>query len=115
MTGTPVSESVEHQSVDPGTLLPGEVRSIEAGVKALWESVRKAAETVSRLRDRNRELQGVVERLEKELHAARSEATAAKRQTAEPGPAAGASIGGAERDVLAAKVKDLIARLDAYL
>jgi hypothetical protein len=110
-----VSESVDHQSVDTGALLPGEVRSIETGVKALWDSVRKAAETVARLRDRNRELQGIVERLEKELQVARGEATVAKRQSAELGTAAGASIAGTDRDVLAAKVKDLIARLDAYL
>jgi predicted nucleic acid-binding Zn-ribbon protein len=110
-----VSESVEAQPVDASTLQSGEGKSIEAGLKALWESARRAAEIVTRLRERNKELQGAVERLERELHAARSEATLAKRQTAEQGSASGASIPGAERDVLAARVKDLIARLDAYL
>jgi predicted RNase H-like nuclease (RuvC/YqgF family) len=110
-----VSESVDSQTVDANALPPGESKSVEAGVKALWESARRAAETLSLLRERNKELQGNVERLEKELHAARNEAAQARRQVAEQGPAPGASIPVAERDVLAAKVKDLIARLDAYL
>lgn len=110
-----MSDSADPQTVDANALQSGESKSIDAGVKALWESARRAAETVSRLREENRELQGAVERVEKELHAARIETAQARRQVTAQETAAGASMPGAERDVLTAKVKDLIARLDAYL
>jgi predicted RNase H-like nuclease (RuvC/YqgF family) len=110
-----VSNSVEPQTVDASAITPGDAKSIETGLKSLWESVRRAADTIARLREEKRDLQTAVERMEKELLQLRQAAAQLRRQSAEQG-AAGGTVGPAgERDQLAARVKELIAKLDAYL
>jgi predicted nucleic acid-binding Zn-ribbon protein len=89
---------------------PGTEKSVETGLKSLWESVRRAADAVARLREEKRELQLRLERMEKEILQLR-QAVQQRRQGVDLGPAGP----GGERDQLAARVKELIAKLDAYL
>lgn len=110
-----MSNSVEPQAVDVNSLPAGELKSLEAGFKLLWESARRAAESLTRLREEKRGLQETVERMERELDQLRREAAQLKRQVAEQSPGDGVKLAGRDRDVLATRVKELIAKLDAYL
>jgi predicted nucleic acid-binding Zn-ribbon protein len=131
---------VDPQAVDESTLPAGDVRSVEGNFKALWESARRAADLIAGLRQERQALQEHLVRLERELqqvraesaqfrketaeHAAllerelqqvRAESAQFRKQTAEQVQEGGMSFAGGERDLLAAKVKELIAKLDAYL
>ena len=107
-----MSNSVEPETVDAASLSPGEAKPVETGLKTLWESVRRAVDTITRLREEKKELQITMERMEKELLQLRQAAAQLRRQTADQAVSLGA---GGERDQLAARVKELIAKLDAYL
>ena len=110
-----MSSSVDPQAVDESTLPPGDVRSVESNFKALWESARRAGELIAGLRQERQALQAHVARLERELQQLRAEAAQARKQAAEHNVEGGTSFAGGERDLLAAKVRELIAKLDAYL
>ncbi|MEW6511483.1 MAG: hypothetical protein AB1428_11050 [Bacteroidota bacterium] len=108
-----MNNSVDPQPVDVGQVPPGDAKATEAGLRALWESARRAAEAITRLREEKRELQLTIERLEKELQQLRQAVAEYRHHGAGQ---SGSTLGaGGERDQLAAKVKELIARLDAYL
>ena len=113
--GSHVSSSVDPQTVDESTLPAGDVKSVDGNFKALWESARRAAEMIAGLRQERQALQTLVARLERELQQIRAESAQFRKQTAEHEQEGGMSIAGGERDLLAAKVKELIAKLDAYL
>ena len=113
--GSHVSSSVDPQAVDESTLPPGDVKSVESNFKALWESARRAAELISGLRQERAALQAHVARLERELQQIRSESSQLRKQAAEHIQDGATSFAGGERDLLAAKLKELIAKLDAYL
>ena len=110
-----MSNSVEPQTVDATSGMPGDAKPVETGLKSLWESVRRAADAIARLRDEKRELQTTVERMEKELLQLRQAVAQLRRQSAEQSSAGGPVVPAGERDQLAARVKELIAKLDAYL
>jgi len=99
-----------------------ELQTLEGGLRVLWERVRLAGETIVRLREERSALQARVTDLEAQLRA--SERTlAGERETLkklEAGRIEREAEGNAlfsdgERDALAAKVRDLLARIDAYL
>ena len=106
-------------SVDPHevetALFPagGEGKSVESLLKALWESARRAGEALTRLREEKQQLQTLVTRLEKELQEVRAEIAQLKKHAGERPQ--GATLAGGDRDLLAVRVKELIAKLDAYL
>jgi predicted nucleic acid-binding Zn-ribbon protein len=106
---------VDPQAVDESTLPAGDVRSVEGNFKALWESARRAADVIAALREERQALQALVTRLERELQQVRAESAQFRKQTAEHVEEGGKNFAGGERDLLAAKVKELIAKLDAYL
>jgi chromosome segregation ATPase len=106
---------VDPQAVDESTLPAGDVKSVDGNFKALWESARRAAEMIAGLRQERQALRTHVARLERELQQIRAESAQLRKQTAEHAQEGGMSIAGGERDQLAAKVKELIAKLDAYL
>ena len=110
-----MSSSVDPQAVDESTLPPGDVRSLESNLKALWESARRAAEIIASLRQERQTLVARVAGLEREIQQARSESAQARKQVAEHAQNGGVSFAGGERDLLAARVRELIAKLDAYL
>jgi hypothetical protein len=110
-----VNSSVDPQAVDENTLPAGDVRSVEGNFKALWESARRAADVIAGLRQERQALQEHVALLERELQQVRAESAQFRKQTAEHVQEGGVSFAGGERDLFAAKVKELIAKLDAYL
>ena len=91
------------------------MRSVEGNFKALWDSARRAAEVIAGLRQECQALQTHVARLERELLQVKTESAQFRKQTAEHLEEGGMSFAGGERDLLAAKVKELIAKLDSYL
>ncbi|HEX7571461.1 MAG TPA: hypothetical protein VF514_00095 [Bacteroidota bacterium] len=106
---------MDPQAVDESTLPAGDVRSVEGNFKALWESARRAADVIAGLRQECQALQAHVARLERELLQVKTESAQFRKQTAEHVQEEGMSFAGGERDLLAAKVRELIAKLDAYL
>jgi len=106
---------VDPQAVDESTLPPADVKSVEGSFKALWESARRAAETIAGLRQERQTLQAHVDRLERELQQARAESAQIRKQASDQHQQDATSVAGGDRDALAAKVRELIAKLDAYL
>jgi len=113
---------VDQQSADVGTPGYGDVRALESNLKALWERARRAAELITELRGEKRVLHQRVEELETELIQVRQDLARKeqliKRMTAEAGeaaPAKGSVLSNGERDATVAKIKDLLAKLEAYL
>jgi len=110
-----VSNSVDPQAVDESPRAAGDVKSVEVSVRALWESARRAAELIAGLRQERQALQAHVARLERELQQLKAETLQLRKQASEQTKEGGASLAGGDRDLLAAKVRELIAKLDAYL
>jgi len=110
-----VSSSEDPQAVGETTIPAGDVRSIEGNLRALWESARRAAEMIAGLRQEREELRARLTSLERELQQVRAESSLLKKQATDHGQEGEARFAGAERDLLAAKVRELIAKLDAYL
>jgi chromosome segregation ATPase len=99
-----------------------ESRTLEGSLKALWDRVRQAGETIARLRDertalqaRVSELETTVAELERTLGSHRVTIAGLETQLKERPPAADGIISNGEREALAAQVKDLLARMEAYL
>jgi len=93
---------------------------IEESFKVLWEKVRRAGDLISQLREEKQALQAQVTLLQQEVAKLRAE-LATKEQLLQRATAgaqemkAAALISNGERAQLAAKVKELLARIDAYL
>jgi predicted RNase H-like nuclease (RuvC/YqgF family) len=110
-----VSDSADPQTAEATAVPTEKDRSLEASVKALWESARRAAETIARLREEKRDLQSQLNRLEREILTLRQENGQLKKHGIDRSSDGALVAAGAERDRLAARVKELIAKLDAYL
>jgi uncharacterized coiled-coil DUF342 family protein len=113
------SECVENSSGTQTSTAAGDVRSVESALQALWERVRRAGELIRQLREERRALLTQVEQLRTEVQHLQIE-LAHKDQLLGSIPAAANSNAGkvfanGEREALAQKVKDLLARIDAYL
>jgi hypothetical protein len=106
---------VEPESAQIASGIPEELHPVESGLRALWESAHRAAETISRLREERRELQGSVGRLEKELAALKGEVAALRQKVAEHGANGNAGGTVVKDEQLLARAREIIAKLDAYL
>lgn len=106
---------MDPQAVDESTLPAGDSRTVEGNFKSLWESARRAADAIVGLRQERQALQAHVARLERELQQARAESSQVRKQAAEQIQEGAMNFAGGERDLLEAKVRELIAKLDAYL
>ena len=106
---------MEPHAAELNTLTQGELKSMEVAFNAMWESARRAAEAITRMREEKHSLTATGERLEKELDHLRRETAQLKRQVAEQEHGHGVALAGDDRDALALRIKELIARLDAYL
>jgi len=110
---------VEDSTGDTTAAGGADVRSVENAVKALWEKVRRAGDLIQQLREERQALLVQIEQLRAELQHVQNE-LARKDQMVASMPQSGApdgarAFGNGEREVLAQKVKDLLARIDAYL
>jgi predicted RNase H-like nuclease (RuvC/YqgF family) len=114
--------SVEQQQPDTVQGFPAELKAVESSLKALWERARRTSEVIHGLREEKRELQAKVEQMENEMRRLQQD-MAKKEQTLRTVGATGDEaslkkafiIGNGERDALAARIKLLLAKLEAYL
>jgi septal ring factor EnvC (AmiA/AmiB activator) len=113
--------SAEQQPANAATV-QSDVEAVEAALRGLWDRTRKAGEVIAELRGENASLRAQLESLRKDLEGvkheiARKDEVFARLQAQRAGEEAqrGAVLANGERDALAARVRDLIARLDAYL
>ncbi len=91
---------------------------IESSIKELWEKIKLAGETIVRLREEKASLEERNARLEEEISRLRTEISARDQrlQTMAASQAKAASaLSNGEREQLTTKVKELLARIDAYL
>jgi chromosome segregation ATPase len=97
-----------------------QLANIESQIKALWEKAQQAGELVARLREEKQALQSYNGQLQQEVAKLRAEMSTREQQlhklttTANESKTA-AIISNGEREQLTAKVKELLARIDAYL
>lgn len=113
---------MDQHSSDISSALYGDTKAVEAGLRALWERVKRASETIAELREEKKVLQAKVGELEQELQVLQ-EALAEKKaliskqasELAEASSKPGAAILNGEREELAVRVKSLLSKLEAYL
>jgi septal ring factor EnvC (AmiA/AmiB activator) len=113
--------STEQQPANAATV-QSDVEAVEAALRGLWDRTRKAGELIAEVRGENASLRAQLDGLRKDLEGLRHELVRkdealARLQAQRAGEEAqrGAALAEADRDVLAARVRDLIAKLDAYL
>ena len=113
--------SAEQQPANAATV-QSDVEAVEAALRGLWDRTRKAGELIAEVRGENASLRAQLDGLRKDLEGLRHELVRkdealARLQAQRAGEEAqrGAALAEADRDVLAARVRDLIAKLDAYL
>ena len=113
---------MEPNAVEKQASPQNELRALEGGLKALWDRVKQAGETIARLREerttlhaRVSELEATVAELERTLGQHRAMIKGLETQLGER-PAAGEGVfSNGEREALAARLKDLLVRIEAYL
>jgi len=111
-------DSAEQFSTDANAAAAGDIRSVESGIKALWDRVKRASETITQLRNEKRLLQSRVEQLEEEMIQIRAELSKVEQGGKGSGRSVdmkGALFANGEREIMMARVKALLAKLDAYL
>jgi chromosome segregation ATPase len=112
---------VDHGQVEAKELLKGDARAVEEGLRVLWAVVRKAADELHRLRQESRELKSRIQDLEVELSSAREDLQTKQdhlqrlEEQHERAEAARSVSFNGDRQVLSAKVKELLAKIDSYL
>jgi peptidoglycan hydrolase CwlO-like protein len=113
---------LDPHSSDISSALYGDTKAVEASLRALWERVRRAAETIAQLRDEKKMLQVKVVELEEELQRLEKEVAEKKAligkqaaELAQTNSKQGAVILNGEREELAVRVKSLLTKLEAYL
>lgn len=110
---------MDQNSAEATHILQGDTKAIDVWLKGLWDRAKKAAELISRLREEKTELQNKVVSLEEELSRLRNDLTRSEEKlrtvAAERGDADQSFLSNGEREHLSEKVKDLLAKLDAYI
>lgn len=94
-----------------------QLSNIETQIQTLWDKAKRAGELIARLREEKRALQKQNEFLEQELAKLRSELVARNAQLASAAREVKSAeiFSNGEREELSAKVKQLLAKIDAYL
>jgi len=111
---------VDQTSTETNQVVQADLRTVEAGLKVLWDRVKRASETIGKLREEKSALAAQFERLELELSSARSELARKEeliKTLSEQSNVAERSAFGSngEREALASRVKELLAKLNSYL
>jgi len=93
---------------------------IEESLKVLWEKVRRTGEIIAQLREEKQALHSQVALLQQEVAKLRNELAVKEQQLQRASAHAqdmstSAIVSNGEREQLAAKVKELLAKIDAYL
>jgi chromosome segregation ATPase len=113
---------VEQHPVETSVLTSTELKSLEDGLRTLWERVRHAGEVIVQLREervslhaRVHELETQMRGLDRELLKRESQIKEITAQKVVVEPKEGFLMANGEREALVSRVKDLLARIDAYL
>ncbi len=108
-------------SGDPA-VLQSEGRNIESALKTLWEKARRAGELIAALKEENallrsklEEMQLQLEHLNQELVQRDQSITQLEAEQAEADSKREELFANGEREALALKVRDLLAKIDSYL
>jgi vacuolar-type H+-ATPase subunit D/Vma8 len=94
-----------------------ELAHIESQIKALWEKAQTAGNLIARLKEEKQVLQTRTEQLERENAKLRSEISVKEQHVQKTVAEAKSTaiISNGEKEQITAKVKELLARIDAYL
>jgi len=113
---------VEENSTQSTPAIFPEVEGVNRGLQALWDATRKAADTIQSLRsqrssltERVRALEGELAKIRTDLAKSESLVASLKEEKVQSETARSAVQFNGDREVLMAKVKDLLARIDGYL
>ena len=110
---------MESHPTDTGLSPLGETRSLESSLKALWDRVRRAAAVIAQLRDDKRALMDRIAGLEAEVQDLRQELSkreAVRQLSGDQASQKGTGLfPNGEREVLAGRLRDILAKLDEYL
>ena len=111
---------MDQQPLEVNFALYGNEKAIEAGLKSLWEKTKRAAEMITALREERVALQARVEKLEGEVLRLKQELqkkdeTLKTSHRAGPDAQQATMFSNSERQVLTARVRELLAKLEAYL
>jgi len=100
---------------------PTDKNTLDASLNALWERARSAVDLIFRLREENRALTERVRDLEQRLHSMQQQVREVQEQLkAQPiqpvnRDSPPSLLNNGDRDVLRGRVKEILAKLDAYL
>jgi len=110
-------QSTEKTTIPP----PSDLRSVENSLRGLWDRVRQAGELISSLKEERGALQSQLQELEARVQhltrevQQRDEALRFQAAEKRASEANGIMVANGEREAMAARLKDLLARIDAYL
>ena len=114
--------NVEQYPVDASVLTTTELQSLETGLRTLWERVRQAGGMIAQLREEKTSLKNHVQGLEAQILGLDQELLKREGQIKELvarkvvlEPKEGFVLANGEREALTSRLKDLLARIDAYL
>ena len=111
-----------HDSADVSVAPPAEANNIELALKTLWDKVRRAAEAIARLRVENSQLQSTVARMQQEMLQLKEDLSVREQEVrrlsaekVEIQSARSSAFPDGEREVLNARVKELLGKIESYL
>jgi len=113
---------VEQNQIEMSSLVQPNAKGVEEGLQALWETARRATEEIARLRrekgileSRLEQLEGKVLEMRQELAKKDEVLRRMNEQQAKLEEMQGGIHVNGDQHVLSAKVKELLAKIDAYL
>jgi hypothetical protein len=114
--------SLDQRSTETDVSPARDTAGIEGMLKSLWEKARHASELIGRLREERERLQLKAQGLENELAVTRQEMIKKddiikklREDKANQEMNRSALLSNGEREALTARVRDLLAKIDAYL
>jgi chromosome segregation ATPase len=117
---------LEDQLTDNDTNLPTDEERLEELFQGLWDRVRQAGDLIAELRAQKGSLQDQMEKAEEEVRELRKEVTNVRKELLERNAVVkdlqqqmaredGKMLSNGEKEALAAKARELLARIEAYL
>ena len=109
---------MDPQDSNTASSLPRDPHPLEEAFRGLWERVTRAGELIQQLREERKALALQVEQLREEVRHLQQEVQKRDehlRQLRADADAASVLLANGERQALAARAKELLSRIDAYL
>ena len=110
---------MDQTSAETTHILQGDTKAIDALLKNLWDRAKKAAEMISRLREEKAELHAIVASMEGELSRLKQDVVKNEEMirslSAERVEGNHSLVSNGERELISARVKDLLTKLDGYI